>query len=220
MSLVKKYDRRLRKLAFRPVWLPGTKLQPGDILRKQGDAFKKVGSLKDKEYKDYDLDYTISSIGEEQSIKIQGQGVFHTVVQNSANVKLADLDTEVNAELKISFQKEDSYFLRTPAMNGTGLDNIIHLARKISGIQGWNFRQNFVVHNIWSGKDFVFLGSSERGSDVRFSGKGQAVKELLDNGITSHLTRVGTNKLSTEVLGKGGPIVMQLFRVKRNGEFY
>jgi hypothetical protein len=215
MSLVRKYDRRLRKLALRPVWLPGTLWEVGDILRLNKGAFVKVGNLAD-----YKLSYTKSTIANQQSLKIQAQGVSHTIIQNAVKTDLKNIETQLDAELKISFNREDSYFLRTPDMNGEGLDQALLISKDIAGIREWNFKRNYVVHNIWTGRDLVFFGSIERDSEVNFKGKGEAIKNLLDNGISSEVTRVGQNMLSFEVFGEAGPIVMQVFRVKKDGNFY
>ncbi len=210
MSLVKKFDNRLRrKIALRAVWLPGTYISVGDILRNKNNAFVKVGNIKD-----YGVDYTESSIAKKQSINLQAQGVSYTVIQNQAKLDVKNLEVKMEAELDISFGKEDSYFIRTPNLSGSGLDKALMISKKVSQVLKWDFRKNYIVHNVWTADDFVFLGSTEKNTSVKFKGKGDAIKNLLDNGVSSNVSVQGQTKISFEVLGKSGPIVMQVFRVK------
>lgn len=216
MNLIKKYDKTLRRrVALRAVWLPGTIVKPGDILLAMNDALTAVGNLGDEK-----IDYTVSSIGQTQSINLQSNGVSRTLVQNGATVSLAGLDTEAEAELKLTFKEEDSYFLRTPALSGEGLDQAMTVARKIAKIASWDHLQNYVVHKVWSAEDFVFLGNMESEGEIVFSGKGAFVKGLLENGFSTGLTRTGSQSMSLEIMGKSGALVMQVFRVKRNGDIF
>ena len=216
MSIIKKYDTRLRKkIALRAVWLPGTYIKVGDILRLKNDAFVSVGNLKD-----YDISFSEKIIAEDHSIKIQSQGVSCTLSQNKANINVSKLATEIEADLKISFNAENSYFIRIPKLQGMGLDQALMVSHKIAEIPNWDFRKNYIVHKIWIADDFVFLGSTKKGINLTFTGKGEAIKNLLDNGISSNTSVKGQNELGFEILGKSGPIVMQVFRVKRDGDFY
>ena len=151
---------------------------------------------------------------------MQAQGVSHSVFQNQARVNIGNIEASINAELKISFNKEYSYFIRTPNLNGVGLDKAIITSNKVARLAEWNFKRNFIVHKIWAAEDFVFLGSDVSGHEVVFEGKGDAIKDLLDNGISSNVSLVGQSNISLEVKGESGPIVMQVFRVKRDGTPY
>ena len=48
MSLAKKFDNRFRKnIALRAVWIPGTYIRLGDILRIKNGVFDSIGNISD-----------------------------------------------------------------------------------------------------------------------------------------------------------------------------
>ncbi len=216
MSLIKKYDKTLRrKVALRAVWLPGTQVRVGDIMLLKDGALLSVGNLKGE-----NIPYNVSSIGEAQSIKLQSSGVSKTLTQNGAQVSLEKLDTSIDAELKISFNDENSYFLQTPILSGIGLNNAISIARRIAEIPSWDHLRNYVVHKVWRAEDFVFLGNLDNKAEISFSAKGEFIKNILSKGISSGVHISGGHSMNLEVMGKSGPVVMQVFRVKRNGDIF
>lgn len=77
-----------------------------------------------------------------------------------------------------------------------------------------------MVHNVWRAEDFVFLGNLDSNADISFNAKGEFIKKLLSQGISSGVSITGGHSMNLEVMGKSGPIVMQVFRVKRNGDIY
>jgi len=216
MSLVRKYDKTLRRrVALRAVWLPGTEVRVGDIMLLKNGALVSMGSLEDEH-----IDIRVSSIGEAQSLNLQSTGVSRSLIQNGANVTLAGLDARAEAELKLRFKQENSYFLRTPVLSGEGLEGAMNMARKIAKIPSWDHLKNYVVHKVWRASDFVFLGNLEGSSEISFKGSGEQVRNIITNGISSGLSVNGGHSINLEVMGKSGPIVMQVFRVKRNGEIF
>ena len=216
MSLVRKYDKTLRRrTALRAVWLPGTEVRVGDIMLLKDGALISVGNLKSK-----NIPYKECSIGEAQSINLQSSGVSKTLMQNGVKVSVDKLDTSANAELKISFNDVNSYFLRTPVLSGTGLENAMGIAKKIAEIPGWDHLRNYVVHKIWRAEDFVFLGNLDRNAEITFSAKGDFIKKILNQGVSSGVNKSSDQSMNLEVMGTSGPVVMQVFRVKRNGDIY
>ncbi len=114
MSIAKKFDRNLRKnTALRAVWIPGTFIQLGDILRIKNGVFESIGKLSS-----YGISFNKKDLSDVLSIKFQAQGVSYFVVQTNTKVALNNIDMNLDAELKISFNKEDSYFIRTPELEG------------------------------------------------------------------------------------------------------
>ncbi len=216
MSLVKKYDKTLRRrVALRAVWLPGTEVRVGDIMLLKDGALVSVGNLEGE-----NIPYSVSSIGDAHSLSLKSKGVSQLLIQNGAKISLSKLDTALDAELKISFKEENSYFLRTPVMSGVGMNMAMNIAREIAKLTNWDHLRNYVVHKIWRAEDFSFLGNLEGTSEVSFEGKGEFIKNIITNGISSGLSKTNSKSMNFEVMGKSGPIVMQVFRVKRNGDIY
>ncbi len=216
MSLIKKYDKTLRRrVALRAVWLPGTEVRIGDIMLLKDGALVSLGNLIDE-----NIQYTASFIGEAQSLNLQSKGVSQSLIQNGAKISLSKFDSAIDAELKISFKEENSYYLRTPIMKGAGMDQAMTVARKIAKLPHWDHLKNYVVHKIWRAEEFTFLGNLEGNSEVSFKGKGEFIRNILSNGITSGVSKAGNRNMSLDITGKSGPIVMQVFRVKRNGDIF
>lgn len=216
MSLVKKYDSNLRRrVALRAVWLPGTAVKIGDILLSMNGALVSVGNLKEE-----NIDYTVSSVGESQSINLQSKGVSQAIIQNGSTISLAGLDDEAEAELKLKFTGENSYFLRTPVLSGEGMDGAMRVARQIAKIPSWDHLKNYVVHKIWSAKDFVFLGNLEASREIVFKGKGEFIRNVVTSGNSSGVSKTGNSSVNMEIIGESGPIVMQVIRVKHNGDIF
>ena len=216
MSLAKKFDERLkRNTTLRAVWLPGTKVQLGDILRIKNGVFESIAKLSD-----YEITFEKIDLSDILSIKFQAQGVSYQIIQGEGNVDLKNINMKAAAELKISFNSEDSYFIRTPELEGEGISNIIKLSKQIAKITNWDFRNYFIAWNIWSAKEFIFLGSTSKNTSVKFKGDGQAINNLLNTGISSNVSYQRESKISFEIIGASGPLAMKVFRVKRNGEFY
>ena len=216
MSLIKKYDQTLRrKFALRAVWTPGTKVHIGDIMILKDNALTMVGNLKDE-----NIQFTETSIAETQSMSIKSNGVSQSLLQNGVKVSMQKLDPKAEAELQISFNSEDSYLLKTPRLTGTGMEQSMKIARQIAKLPKWDFRDNYIVHKVWTAEEFTFLGTMEKGKTVTFNGTGEAIKGLLKTGINAENTITSGHMLSYKVVGSSGPVVMQVFRVKKNGEIY
>lgn len=216
MSLVKKYDNTLRRrVALRAVWLPGTEVRVGDILIMKNGALASAGNLADEK-----IDYKVRSIGSAQSIKLQSSGVSQRLTQNGNDISVSKLDAKGEAELKLRFKEENSYFLRTPALSGEGLEGAIGIARKIAELPSWDHLRNYVVHKVWRAMDFVFLGNLEGSTEISFKGKGEYIRNIISHGITYGLSVNGGHSMNLEVMGESGPVVMQVFRVKRNGDIF
>lgn len=217
MNLARKYDKTLRrKYSFRAVWLPGTDIKIGDILILKNGALVSVGNIGNE---------GISS-GEEvvadmDSLDIKSTGVSKTLLQNGTKVTAGKIDASEEIELKISFNNENSYFLKTSKLSGKSMTSAISIARKIAGLANWDFQRNYVVHQVYHAEDFAFLGSTAKDSSATFKGSGEAIRKFIEAGISADLNRTGSRNLSIEVTDKaGGAVVMRLFRVKRNGGIY
>lgn len=216
MTLIKKYDKTLRnRVALRAVWLPGTEIKVGDIMLIKDGALLSLGNLIDE-----NISYTVSSIGEAQSLNMQSKGVSQSLVQNGARISLAKLDASADAELKISFNSENSYFLRTPSLKGYGMNQAMKVARKVAKLPEWDHLKNYVVLKVWRAEDFSFLGTLDENSELSFQGKGECIRNMINKGISTGVSRSGSSSMNLEIMGKSGPIVMQVFRVKRNGDIF
>jgi len=216
MALPKKYDSRLkRNLGFRAVWLPGTKVSTGDIMEFRNGIFTQISSLS---Y--FNIDFSFEENLTDLSLDFQAQGVRSTIIQANAEIDLPNLDPGIEAELRIEFNKQDTYYVKSPKLTGNIIKNVIHIGHKIKDLQNWNFKRYFIVTNVCTAGDFLFLGSTNKQGTVKLSGNGTAMKDLLTAGITTDLSFNSSKTVDLEIKGAGGALCMQVRRVKRNGELY
>jgi hypothetical protein len=217
MNIARKYDKTLqRRYSFRAVWLPGTDLKIGDILILKDGALVSVGNIGNE-----GIHFEEEVVAEMDSLDIKSTGVSKTLLQNGTKVALSEIETSEEIELNISFNNENSYFLKTSKLSGKGMASALGIARKIARLANWDFQRNYVVHQVYHAEDFAFLGSAAKDSSVTFKGSGEAVRNFIKAGITADLSRTGSQNLSIEVTDKaGGAVVMRLFRIKRNGGIY
>ena len=236
MNLARKYDRTLRRrYSFRAVWLPGTDIKIGDILILKDGALVSVGNISNE-----GIPFEEEVIADMDTLNIKSTGVSKTLLQNGTKVVLDEIDTSGEVELNISFNKENSYFLKASKLSGKGMVSALGIASQIATLANWDFQRNYVVHQVYHAEDFVFLGSAAKDSSVTFKGSGEAVRNFISQGISAELTRTGSQSLSIEVTDKAGGVsppkcnegglrppkcneggvVMRVFRIKRNGEIY
>jgi len=218
MNLARKYDNTLRRrYSLRAVWLPGTDIKIGDILILKDDALVGVGNIGNE-----GIPFEEEVVADLDTLDIKSTGVSKTLLQNGTKVKLDELEASGEVELKISFNKENSYFLKASKLSGKGMTTALGIAKQIAKLANWDFQRNYVVHQTYSAEDFSFLGSATDDSSVTFKGSAEAVRDFIETGSSVELSRTGSESLSIEVTDKegNGALVLRLFRVKRNGEIY
>lgn len=214
MSLAKKYDKRLRnEMSFRAVWPPGTNIALGDVLVFQNGVFHPVAGLKD-----FDIPFTPEPALKFGGLRLNAVGVRNRIIQGGADVSLARLDLGAKAELRIAFSGEEGYFLRTPDLTGTQIDNLLGVANRVSSSSDWKPGKYFIAHTVYHADEFVFLGSKGRNRSMKFSGAGKAIVSFLTLGLAGGLERTSAQKLTVEIIGQAGPVAVGVARIKRNGE--
>jgi hypothetical protein len=214
MSLPKKYDRRIRRvLGLRAVWHPGAVIELGDIVMLRRGVFVPVEALSD-----FGVSFR-KKRGRETELTLNAQGVSDTLIQGGAEVASAeDLRPGVPAQLEISFDRNDTYYLRTPRLVSTAMDNLAAVGRAAARLSDWDFRRNYIVWRVLQATQFTFIGSRRKGRKIVFSGSGKAVAKLLAGGGSGGVTKTSSRKLDLEMIGAGGPIAIGVTRIRRDGK--
>jgi hypothetical protein len=213
MSLPKKYDRRIQRiLRLRAVWQPGATIDLGDIVTLRRGVFVPVDSLGD-----HGITFRTKT-GEEAELNLNAQGVSETLIQGDAEISDAsELMPNVNARLEIEFKRANTYHLRTPKLKATSIDNLRRVGKRAAKVEGWDFQRDRIVWKVLTARDFSFLGSLQRNRKVTFSGSGKAIVKLLTAGVAAGVTKTSKRKLDLEINGEGGPIVIGVTRIRRDG---
>ena len=216
MSIAKKYTRRVKQnLALEAVWLPGQDIELGDILHRKDGILEKIANIKS-----YEISYETEVVQRNAALDFQAQGVRTRVMQAGVEVSPYDIDMSVEASLNIEFNKEETYYIKTPQFDGIGINDLIRLGNHIAGIDSWKHRQYFVVTNVFSVTEFVFLGSSERNRTVQIQGSGEAVVEYLETGFSTDLNFSGLQNIETKITGQSGAVAMRVSRFRKNGRIW
>lgn len=216
MGLPKKFDDRLRRnLGVRAVWLPGSEIALGTVLQRRDETFLPIASLSD-----FGVSFTSRSMLEQASLTFQARGVSSTVLQAGAEVDLSQIDVKANAELKIEFKREATYLIRTPTLSGEEIGNLLAVGSALKDASDWNHSRYLVVASVYRAGEFLFLGSQTGDQSVSFSGRGDAVRDLLTVGASASVNRSSSSSVSIEIVGQGGPVAMRVVRFKQDGRVY
>lgn len=154
------------------------------------------------------------------SLKFQARGVSSTLLQAGAEVDPAHIDTRANAEFKIEFKSKNTYFIRTPQLAGVGISDLLKVGRAIKRLPDWRFKEYFIASAVYRAKEFVFLGSQSKNKTIRFGGLGSAILDFITVGASAKVAKVTTSSVGVEIIGEGGPVAMNVTRIKKDGRVY
>ena len=214
MSLPKKYARRIRQvLGLRAVWQPGAIIDLGDIVTLRRGVFVPIEALSD-----FGVSFRRKR-GKEAELTLSSQGVSETLFQAGEQVgDIAGLKPGAKAQLEIRFGHSNAYYLRTPKLSSTAMDNLASVGRAVAKLPEWDFGRNFVVWKVLQAKQFTFIASRQKNRKIVFSGSGKALAKLLTSGVSAGVTRTSSKKLDLEIIGAGGPIAIGVTRIRRDGK--
>ena len=216
MGLPEKFDNRLKdNLGLRAVWLPGTEIGLGDVLQHKDGIFRPIGNLSD-----FGVSFRSKKLGGKVSLKFQARGVSSTVLQAGVAIDTTLMDPNANAELKVEFKSKNTYFIRTPQLAGIGISDLMKIGSAIKGRPGWRHKDYFIAWRVYRATEFVFLGSQSKNMTVRFRGLGSAILEFLTVGASANVAKVTASSVTVEIIGEGGPVAMNIVRIKKDGQIY
>jgi hypothetical protein len=207
-----RYDKHLvRSLGLHAVWEPGSSVSLGDVVTRKAGIFVDVGRLSD------DGVTFRTEKSQTRSLNLTSQGVRTVLFQGQVQVPSpGDLKPAVAATLDIQFEKQQTYFLRTPELTGEEIGDLRVVGRKIAKLTDWRFADYYVVWKVLSAKSFTFLGSLKAKRSVTVSGSGAAIAKFLANGATVGITKAAS--VDMEIVGSGGAVALGVTRIAKNGQ--
>lgn len=212
MSLPQKFDEALQKaIGARAVWLPGSPIKVGDIVVRRDDQFFEIGKLAD-----FDVVAEVEPHSDISGLNIRSSTTKQTIFQLDAEVTNVDaIADDIAAKVKYEFKSKDEFVLKTPALTGESIQNMLRIARALSKQADWKHDKYYIVEKVLGASDWSFLGTSEASRSFELSGKGSAIKAFLTVGASLGLSKTGN--LSVEMMGKQGVVGMGLVRVRKDG---
>jgi hypothetical protein len=216
MGLPEKFDKRLKNnLGLRAVWLPGTEIELGDVLQHKDGIFRPIANLSD-----FGVRFRSKKLGAKASLKFQARGVSSTILQAGIAVDPTQIDARADAEFKVEFKSKNTYFIRTPQLAGVGISNLMKVGKAIKELPDWRYKEYFIAWRVYRASEFVFLGSQSKNRTVRFGGLGSAILDFLTVGASANVAKVTASSVAVEIIGEGGPVAMNIARIKKDGQIY
>ena len=211
MSLPEVFDDELqRAIGAHAVWLPGKPMQVGDILVRRNDEFHKAGHIANFGAAAQVLPHS------DISLDLQTSRVTQRIFQAGVELpETAGLDLAAEASVKYEFNGKSQFVLKTPTLSGSSIQNMLQVAGIVAGLASWKHDKFFIVEELYTAVDWAFLGTKDKSSSVELSGNGAAILSFLTAGISIGLKTSGT--LDVKIMGKGGPLAMNVVRVRKDG---
>jgi hypothetical protein len=125
-------------------------------------------------------------------------------------------DSDIEAAIEISFEKEDSFLLKAEVLNLDAMANLAQVALALKNHPQWNKKYR-VVNGTYSGTGCVMISTKEADTKVVINGTANALKKF-DIGAVNAEARYENNKqLGLEVVGQSGVVGLQLFKLGWSG---
>jgi hypothetical protein len=213
MAIPKKYDRQMRRnWGMRAVWFPGTKVSVGDIVKRAKDGtFQRAAKLKD-----FGISFETTT-SEALKTGFKSAATKMTVIQLGAQVPDTNVEADVDAKVQIEFTKDESFSVATPIGTVETLENLLAIGATVRDLPTWEHRKWFIVRQVLTAKGFSVLGSEKKGRKIEFSGKGKAVLDFVQFGLSAGIDKTSSSALDVEFIGTKGPLAMDLAQIKKNG---
>jgi len=211
-TLPETFDRHLfQSLNARAVWLPGKAMALGDVMVRRNGEFHKVAHINN-------FGASMQTLGHsDTALDLASGSVRQRIFQAGAELPDAGpLDLAAEASVTLEFQGKAQFVLKTPTLAGGSIQNLLEIATTVAPLANWQHDKFFIVHEMYTGVDWSFLGTKEKSATVGFSGKGAAILSFLSAGATVGLKSSGS--IEVKIVGKGGAIAHNVARVRRGGE--
>ena len=207
---------------IRPVYLPGTQIQLGDIVTTQG----RTGVLSDvANIKQYGVDWVSERPAISNKLEIQSSGVRTKLMQGGVSVDAVDIGGGA-VDVTTSFSRSNSWSLKTTKTARHDIANVAALGPEIvKKIPDWRFGEKlrwYLVTGVLMAEDYSFLASSEANRSVTFSGSANATIDFINAGIKGSMKKTSSASVSVERFGSelgNGPwtIAVEIAKIGRNG---
>lgn len=213
MPIPEKYDEKMKQLwGMHAVWFPGTRFRVGDIVQRAKDGtYQKIGSLKE-------MGIAVKSTSSEAlKTGFKSTTTKVTIFQGGGEVTQSQVNASANAEVEFSFTKGESFSVATPVGKVDTLENLLGIGAKITALPTFDHNDWRIVRQVLTVKGFTVLGSETRGSSIRFGGKGKAVIDFINFGLSAGIKKTSNSTVDVEFVGQSGALGMDLAKVKKNG---
>lgn len=212
----RKYTAALKRYTgLRAVWPPTSAWEIGDYIVREEGFFHKIGNLES----DFGI-RVVPSAGPTLEIHFQTSKVYITKIEAGAKVSEFSNNLNAKAKLEFNFRGNHSFFMHSKPADSTAMKEKRRVGKRIARQVGkWKHREWFVISEVYRADSFILLANKEGKRKVTISGDISGVNAFLQGNVAPSLQISSLVGMGLKILGKqSGPIAVELFRVKGNGD--
>lgn len=212
-SLEREYDAILqRELGCRAAWLPvAAQVEIGDYGVISRGIFSKVGNVA----REFGVAMETSD-GAPVRLNFVSAGA--KLVRFAAGAQVPAFTAGVGGQgrLDVQFSAASSFILKSQEVTQRQLDNVGQVGRVIGEKhrEQWRFLKYYVVRKVLTGKDVVCISTRSADTTISFAGSVDALRLVDGAGAHAGVDVAWNKEVGLEVIGRSGPIGLQLFRVR------
>ncbi len=205
-----------RHMNLRAVWPPASTWELGDIIIKQKGIFYKTGNIAE--------DYSVSfkqDTKEGPALKINFNTSKIKISRIKPKVAVRDItqNMEVEATLDLSFEGEYSIFMRSEPANSRTMSGKNMVSTKIANsVYQWRHTNWYVVSAVYESESFFLLANKKKYNRVEISGTVGSLLKFMEGAVSPSVQFKGLTGMETVLGTDSGPIAVELFRIKKNGD--
>lgn len=195
-----------KQLKVFAAWLPITNnLKLGDYGIIAGGIFEPIGNIE----QDFGISFTgTSSPG--SNIDFKSAGTKITKLSGGVKVNVIPAGA-VDASVNLLFEKEASFFIKSPDILVSSIPNPNAIAKKLMAHPEWQNKYK-VVYEVYFAREAVIISTIESNTEISFSRDVEALNNLQLGKAGLQLTAQKSTGLN--IHGKEGVIGLGLFRIK------
>lgn len=217
MGLVESYGKLFkREYNLRPVWPPTTPIVPGDYGYVEDGVFQKMGNITE----DFGIPCPLEKKQANFEIHSKSSATKVTTFDAAGKAKALTRNMSGQGEIRIEFKKENSFYTQAANLKSVSLKSInkvSHQLKEKTSAREWNHIKWMIVSDCYEAPSAVLLGSSQKETTVSIKGDVKALIKVMNGEVSTGVSYGSTSNADLKVLGKAGPVLLNLFRVKFTG---
>lgn len=194
-----------KQLKVYAAWLPITNnLKLGDYGVIAGGIFEPIGNIE----QDFGVSFT-GTYSPGSNIDFKSAGTKITKLSGGVKVNVIPAGA-VDASINLLFEKEASFFIKSPDILVSSIPNPKAIAKKLMEHPDWE--NKYKVDEVYFAREAVIISTIENNTEISFSGDVEALNNLQLGKAGLQLTAQKSTGLN--IHGKEGVIGLGLFRIK------
>jgi hypothetical protein len=198
---------------MRAVWPPTSPFKPGDFGKFENGVFRKLGNVN----KNFDVKYKVVP-GGQMDISMSSSQTRETKFQGGVKVQTFTKNIGGSGRIEISFRKKHSFYFQAKNCKSKQVESIYELSQKIADeVDSWRHSLWWVLSEVYEAPSCIILASKNENSKVKLSGDVKALIKVVEGKVDADISVTGKSNMKNCILGKKGPVMLGIFRVRIGG---